>query len=55
MKWNHQTISGFDAVLISTAHDGVNYHQLADWAQLIVDTRNAMSGLKSAGKKIWKA
>jgi UDP-N-acetyl-D-glucosamine dehydrogenase len=55
VKWNRKTISGFDAVLISTAHDGVNYQQLAEWAQLIVDTRNVMSGLKSASEKIWKA
>jgi UDP-N-acetyl-D-glucosamine dehydrogenase len=35
---------GFDLVLISTAHANVNYAELADWAQLIVDTRNAMHG-----------
>ena len=33
----------FDAVLISTDHDAVDYAALADWAPLIVDTRNAMA------------
>ncbi len=29
VKWNRPTISGFDAVLIATAYDAVNYKQLA--------------------------
>ena len=37
-----ETVSGFDAVLISTNHDGVDYQMMADHATLIVDTRNAM-------------
>lgn len=32
-----------DAVLIVTDHDAVDYAQLADMADLIVDTRNAMA------------
>jgi UDP-N-acetyl-D-glucosamine dehydrogenase len=44
VDWNQATVSGFDLVLISTAHANVNYAELADWAQLIVDTRNAMHG-----------
>ncbi|HUE36442.1 MAG TPA: nucleotide sugar dehydrogenase [Candidatus Acidoferrum sp.] len=55
VKWDRKTISAFDAVLISTAHDGVNYKQLADWASLIVDTRNVMANIKSAEGKVWKA
>jgi hypothetical protein len=27
--------------LISTAHANVDYGQLVDWSQLIIDTRNA--------------
>ena len=37
-----EIVSGFDAVLISTNHDGVDYQMMADHARLIVDTRNAM-------------
>ncbi len=39
---NSETVAGFDVVLISTNHDGVDYKLLADNAKLIVDTRNAM-------------
>ena len=55
VEWNRETISGFDMVLISTAHKAVNYHELADWSQGIVDTRNAMSGIKVDASKYWKA
>jgi UDP-N-acetyl-D-glucosamine dehydrogenase len=37
-----ETVSGFDVVLISTNHDGLDYQMLADDAKIIVDTRNAM-------------
>lgn len=40
--WDQQTVAAFDCVLIATAHGCVDYRQLADWAQLIVDTRNAI-------------
>ena len=55
VKWNRPTISSFDAVLISTAHDAVNYQQIADWSPLIVDTRNVMAKCKAAPGKVWKA
>jgi UDP-N-acetyl-D-glucosamine dehydrogenase len=55
VAWDAKTISGFDAVLIATAHGAVNFQELADWAQLIVDTRNAMAGIKTADGKVWKA
>lgn len=37
-----ETVTRFDAVLISTNHAGLDYQMLADNAKLIVDTRNAM-------------
>ena len=55
VKWNRKIISSFDAVLISTAHDGVNYQKLAEWTQLIVDTRNVMAKIKITNDKVWKA
>jgi UDP-N-acetyl-D-glucosamine dehydrogenase len=55
VAWSRKTISSFDAVLISTAHDAVNYQQLGDWSRLIVDTRNAMARCKVAPGKVWKA
>jgi len=55
VEWNRTTISGFDLVLIATNHSCVNYEELGDWAQCIVDTRNAMAGLAAPRAKVWKA
>jgi UDP-N-acetyl-D-glucosamine dehydrogenase len=55
VEWNRETISGFDLVLISTNHALFNYQELAEWAKCIVDTRNAMAGVKTAPGQIWKA
>ncbi|RCS22749.1 nucleotide sugar dehydrogenase [Phyllobacterium salinisoli] len=35
----------FDAVLVATDHDNVDYKAIADWAPLIVDTRNIFERL----------
>ena len=55
VAWNKKIISSYDAVVIATAHKAVNYQELADWTQCVVDTRNAMSGLKVKANQIWKA
>jgi UDP-N-acetyl-D-glucosamine dehydrogenase len=55
VSWDRATIEGFDAVVIATAHAGVNYRELADWAQCIVDTRNAMAAVQTVPERIWKA
>jgi UDP-N-acetyl-D-glucosamine dehydrogenase len=55
ISWDRETIQGFDAIVIATAHPSVNYQELADWAQCIVDTRNAMAAVKTAPGRIWKA
>lgn len=56
VAWDRQTISSFDVVVICTAHVTVNYRELADWATLIVDTRNALAQLPVADSaKVWKA
>jgi len=55
VSWDRETLAGFDAVIVATAHKAVNYQELADWAPCIVDTRNAMAGLKTAEGQIWKA
>ena len=55
VKWNRKTISGYDLVLVSTAHADVNYKELAQWAPLIVDTRNAMAKVKAKAGQVWKA
>ena len=55
VPWDRATIAGFDAVVVSTAHACVNYQELADWAQCIVDTRNAMASTREIPDKVWKA
>jgi UDP-N-acetyl-D-glucosamine dehydrogenase len=53
VSWSKETVSGFDLVLIATNHANVNYDELAEWAPLIVDTRNAMGRRQAI--QIWKA
>lgn len=53
--WDKATISQFDLAIIATAHECINYNELSDWAQCIVDTRNAMARVPGANGKIWKA
>ena len=56
VTWNRETISSFDVVVIATAHACLDYAELAEWAPCIVDTRNAMAGVKGvASGKVWKA
>ena len=55
VQWARETISGFDAVVIATAHQSVNYEQLAEWCGCIVDSRNIMAQVQVAPEKIWKA
>ncbi len=45
----------YDAVLISTDHDGIDYAALARWAPLIIDTRNIFAKLGLVGKHIVKS
>ena len=55
IAWNRDTIVAFDLVLIATNHKSVNYHELAEWSQCIVDTRNVMASCSPSKAKIWKA
>lgn len=48
-------VRSYDAVLISTDHDGIDYAALAKWAPLIIDTRNIFAKLGLVGKHIVKS
>lgn len=55
-EWDKETLSAFDAVVISTNHSCVDYQQLADWADCVVDTRNAMKDVEvKSDIHVWKA
>lgn len=55
VEWTKEVLAAFDAVVISTAHKAVNYQQLAEWCDCIVDTRNAMATLPTRPGQVWKA
>ena len=43
VTWDETLISQFDCVSICTDHQCFNYQQLVDWADVVLDTRNALS------------
>jgi UDP-N-acetyl-D-glucosamine dehydrogenase len=53
--WDAATVKGFDLVVIATKHKAVNYNELAEWAQCIVDTRNAMGEVPAKPGRVHKA
>jgi UDP-N-acetyl-D-glucosamine dehydrogenase len=55
VAWNKETITSFDLVLIATNHACINYQELADWTECIVDTRNAMASIATLPNQVWKA
>jgi UDP-N-acetyl-D-glucosamine dehydrogenase len=55
VNWNNETIGGYDAIVVSTAHERVNYEELAQWGQCIIDTRNVMQGVPIQDGKLTKA
>lgn len=55
VPWDRQTIGAFDAVLVATDHDNVDYAALGEWAPLIIDTRNVFARRDIAAKHIIKA
>jgi UDP-N-acetyl-D-glucosamine dehydrogenase len=55
IKWNEQTIRSFDAAVIVTAHKTVDYKQLAQWCNCVVDTRNVVKTSAAKRQLIWKA
>jgi len=55
VAWEQPVIGGFDAVLVATAHEAVNYQQLADWSDCIVDTRNVMAKVNIRPNTVCKA
>ena len=53
--WNITEIAAYDAVLIVTDHDGVDYGELARHAKLVVDTRNACRRAGASSSNIVQA
>jgi UDP-N-acetyl-D-glucosamine dehydrogenase len=55
IEWKREIIGKFDAVVIATNHKSVNYQELADWSDCIIDSRNAMIGINLKAGQLWKA
>lgn len=50
-----KTLAGYDAVLIATDHDNVDYNLVVDNAKVVVDTRNACAKAGIAEGRVVKA
>lgn len=56
VNWDKEIISGFDAVIISTNHSDIDYQQLAEWSDCIIDSRHEMNGIeRKSDIHIWQA
>ncbi|HLR76905.1 MAG TPA: nucleotide sugar dehydrogenase, partial [Balneolaceae bacterium] len=53
--WSEKEINRYDAAIISTNHSNINYKELADWCNCIVDTRHEMNGYSKGDGHIWQA
>lgn len=45
IPWSREEIAACDAVVIATNHQSLNRSELAAWADLVIDTRDAMRGM----------
>ncbi len=50
-----ETLGSFDAVIIATDHDCIDYQALVSASKLVIDTRNATKAVTEHREKIVKA
>jgi len=55
IDWSHEALQKYDAAIICTDHDDVDYFELVAHSQLVIDTRNATQHVKVDRQKIVKA
>jgi len=55
IAWSRQALQSYDAALIVTDHDGVDYEELVACSRLVVDTRNATRAVTQGREVILKA
>jgi UDP-N-acetyl-D-glucosamine dehydrogenase len=55
ISWAQDQLRDYDAVLIATDHDAVNYRELCQLASLVVDTRNACARAGCESDNVIKA
>jgi len=55
IAWTAEALSKYDAALIATDHDAVDYRELCDLAPLVIDTRNVCARTGLEGNNVVKA
>ncbi|MEX0771569.1 MAG: nucleotide sugar dehydrogenase [Balneolales bacterium] len=56
VPFDQETLSSYDAVIITTNHSYLDFKKLFEWSSCIIDTRNALQfNGTSDKKKVWKA
>ena len=55
IEWSVENLEAYDAALICTDHDSVDYEALVQCCPLVVDTRNATKDIEINREKIVKA
>ena len=56
IEWEKEIISNYDAVLISTNHSNIDYEELVNWSECIIDTRNTVRDINTKNEiHIFKA
>jgi UDP-N-acetyl-D-glucosamine dehydrogenase len=55
IEWSEATLCSFDTIIIATAHDGINYAEVREWAKIIVDTRGVMRNFDGRVGHVYQA
>jgi len=55
IDWSIKELKKYDAALICTDHDNINYEELVAKSNLVIDTRNATKSINNNLDKIIKA
>lgn len=55
IEWNRESLASFDCVVICTAHSSIDFREMGEWCDCIVDTRNAMAKAGVNGGNVVKA
>lgn len=55
VKWDKDCLAQFDAAVIVTAHDAIDYPLLLSNVPTVIDSRNALAQMTGKPNQIWKA
>lgn len=56
IEWSEENIDKQDAIIISTNHSLIDYRELSEWSNCIIDTRNCLKNVKPKNENhFWKA